>query len=75
MKLIPTKRTLKRCVIGFGILLGLVLLINAVLAWRTESRFEQLVAAVRAEGDPAPSKISRPEPIPDDRNAAARSTR
>lgn len=71
MKLIPTKRTVKRWAIGLGIVLGILLLVNAVLAWRTESRFEQLVAAVRAEGDPASIAELEPPPIPAEQNAAA----
>lgn len=71
MKLIPTKRTMKRFAIGLGILLGLLLLINAVLAWRTDTRFEQLVAAVRAQGDPASIAELAPQPIPAAQNAAA----
>ncbi|WP_442481368.1 hypothetical protein [Aeoliella sp. SH292] len=71
MKLIPTKRTLKRWAIGLGIVLGLLLLVNAVMAWRTEARFRELVAAVRAEGDPASIAELAPPPIPVDENAAA----
>lgn len=71
MKLLPTSRTVKRWAIGLGIVLGILLLVNAVLAWRTESRFEQLVVAVRAEGDPASIAELEPPPIPADQNAAA----
>lgn len=71
MKLIPTKRTIKRWAIGLGIVLGLLLLVNAVLAWRTEARFRELVAAVRAEGDPASIAELAPPPIANDANAAA----
>lgn len=71
MKLLPTKRTVKRWAIGLGILLGVLLLVNAVLAWRTESRFQQLVESIRAEGDPASIAELAPPPIPADQNAAA----
>src|SRR5688572_147878 len=71
MKVLPTKRTLKRWAIGFGIVVGLLLSINAILAWRSESRFERLVGAVRAEGDPASIAELAPPAIPADQNAAA----
>lgn len=71
MKFTFTKRTLKRWGLGLGILVGVALLVNAGLAWSVESRFEQLVAAVRNEGDPASIEELAPGPIPADRNAAA----
>ncbi len=71
MKLMPTKKTLKRSAIGLCLLLGVLLLTNAFLAWRTEQRFAQLVRAVRAEGDPASIVELTPEPIPEDQNSSA----
>ena len=53
MKLFPTRRTVKRWGIGAAIVLGVLLVLNGVMSWRTETRFRRLVAAIRQEGDPA----------------------
>jgi hypothetical protein len=71
VKLFPTRRTVKRWGIGAVIVLGVLLVLNGVMSWRTETRFRRLVAAIRQEGDPASIAELKPEPIPDDDNAAA----
>ncbi|MCC6493121.1 MAG: hypothetical protein IT424_08875 [Pirellulales bacterium] len=70
MKLLPTRRTVKRWGLGLGIVLGVLLVINGILAWRTETRFQRVIAAIRAEGDPASIAELKPQPIPDEVNAA-----
>jgi hypothetical protein len=71
MKLWPTRRTLKRWGIGIAIVLGLLLTANWVMAWRTAARESAVKAAVRAAGDPASIADLKPNPIPNDQNAAA----
>lgn len=71
MKLFPTRRTVKRWGIGLVIVLGVLLMINGIMSWRTEARFQRLVENIRAEGDPASIAELKPLPIPDEQNAAA----
>jgi hypothetical protein len=71
MRIWPTRRTLKRWAIGIAIVLGVLLVANAIMAWQTTARENALKAAIRAQGDPASIADLKPEPIPDDRNAAA----
>ncbi|RIK85911.1 MAG: hypothetical protein DCC67_03325 [Planctomycetota bacterium] len=71
VRILPTKRTVKRWGIGLAILLGVLLVVNGILAWRTETRFRRVIAAIRAEGDPASIAELKPAPIPDEHNAAA----
>lgn len=71
MRLGPGKRTFKRLGIGAGLIVGLLLLVNAFMSWRVETRFQAKVEAIRAQGDPASIAELNPEPIPADENAAA----
>ncbi len=66
-----SKRRWKRWAIGIGIAIAVLLVVNAVVAWWTNYRWQQRLAAIRAAGDPASIAELAPEPIPDDRNAAA----
>jgi hypothetical protein len=71
MRIMPTRRTVKRWGIGIAIVLGVLLIANAIMAWQTSARENALKASIRAQGDPASIADLKPEPIPDDRNAAA----
>lgn len=71
MRLRPSKRTLTRLGIGAALIVGLLLVANAFMSWRVETRFQAKVEAIRAEGDPASIAELKPEPIPADENAAA----
>lgn len=71
MRIWPTRRTVKRWAIGLAIVFGLLLVANAFMSWRVESRFRAKVAAIHAAGDPASIAELKPEPIPAEENAAA----
>jgi hypothetical protein len=71
MRVFPSRRTAKRWGIGIGIVLGVLLLVNAFMSWRVNSQFNARVAAIRAAGDPASIADLKPEPIPAEENAAA----
>ena len=71
MKLLPTRRTVKRWGIALGILLGVLLLVNGFFSWQTNRRFNAKIAAIRAEGLPASIADLKPKPIPTELNAAA----
>ena len=71
MRIWPSKRTVKRWGIGLGIVFGLLLVANAFMAWRVESRYKAKIVAIHAAGDPASIAELKPEPIPADENAAA----
>jgi hypothetical protein len=71
MKLLPARRTVKRWGIALGSLLGIVLLVNGFFSWQTHRRFNAKIAAIRAAGYPASIADLKPEPIPDEINAAA----
>ena len=71
MQLRPSKRTLKRLGIGAALIVGLLLVVNAFMSWRVETRFQAKVEAIRAAGDPASIAELKPEPIPAEENAAA----
>jgi hypothetical protein len=66
-----SKRLLKRIAIGFALVIGLLLVINGILAWIAQHRLDQRIAEIRAAGDPAllPDLVSAP--VPPDENAAA----
>ncbi len=66
-----SKRFWKRCAIGIGLLVSVLLIVNAVFAWRVELRLRAKIASIRSAGDPASIADLAPEPIPDDKNAAA----
>lgn len=72
MRIWPTKRTVKRLSIVAGILLGVLLLINGIFSWRVNSQFDARIAAIRAAGAPASIADLKPQPIPDEINAAAK---
>ncbi len=65
-----SKRALKRIAIGLGLLIGLALVVNGVLAWYAQYRWNQLVADLRAVGEPASIADLAPQPIPPADNAA-----
>ena len=65
-----SKRLLKRIAIGFGLLVGLLLIVNGVLAWSAQRRLDQKIAELRAAGDPASLGDLAPKPIPPEQNAA-----
>jgi hypothetical protein len=71
MRIWPTRRAVKRWVIGIGIVLGVLLVGNAIMAWQAAGRQSDFKAAIRAQGDPASIADLKPKPIPDDQNAAA----
>lgn len=71
MKLLPTRRTVKRWGIALGILLGVLLLVNGFFSWQTNRRFNAKIAAIRAAGYPASIANLKPEPIQAELNAAA----
>jgi hypothetical protein len=56
---------------GIAIVLGVLLIANAIMVWRTTAHENAFKAAIRAQGDPASIADLKPEPIPDDQNAAA----
>ena len=70
MRIFPSKRTVKRWVIGAAILVAIALIANGFMAWLTEHRLQTRIAAIRAAGDPASIADLAPKPIPDDQNAA-----
>jgi hypothetical protein len=55
---------------GVVILVAIALIVNAVMAWRTERRMRSILAGIRASGDPASIRELAPAPIPDAENAA-----
>lgn len=61
----------KRFLIGLAVIVGMLLVVNAFLAWRAEWRLGSRIAAIRAEGDPASIAELAPEAIADEENAAA----
>ena len=71
IRIFPTRRRVKRIALGVGILIGLLLMANGIMAWRVEARFQAMQAEIRAAGDPASIADLKPAPIPDDQNAAA----
>jgi len=71
MRLWPTKRRWKQLAIGAAIVVALALIANGFMVWRTESRLQAKIAAIRAAGDPASIADLAPKPIPADQNAAA----
>jgi hypothetical protein len=70
MRFLLTKRFWIRFAIGLALLVALGLVINGVMAWRMESEWQARLAQVRAGGDPASVADLKPEPIPDNQNAA-----
>jgi len=64
------KRVFKRAAIGFALIAAVLLIINGVLAWRAQSRWDAKLAVLRAAGDPVSLADVAPSPIPADKNAA-----
>ena len=64
------KRILKRTAIGVGLLIGLLLTVNGVLAWRAQHRLESRLGELRALGEPVSLADLAPKPIASDKNAA-----
>jgi hypothetical protein len=60
----------KRWGIGFALVMAVLLIINAVMAWRAERRLEGKRTALRAAGLPASIADLTPKPIDDESNAA-----
>jgi hypothetical protein len=63
------KRFLKRIAIGFGIVLGMLLIINGVLAWKAQRRLDQLIAELLAAGEPTSLADLATTPAPPEKNA------
>jgi hypothetical protein len=64
------KRLLKRIAIGFGIVLGLLLVVNGVLAWIAQHRLDKKIAELRTAGEPTSLADLAPKAITADTNAA-----
>lgn len=58
-------------VLGALFVVLLLVLGNALMAWRVDAGFTAKVAAIRAAGDPASLADLKPKRIPDEKNAAA----
>jgi len=71
MQIPPSKRFWKRLAIGVGLVVGALLVVNGALAWRAERRLQHQVEVIRAQGEPASIAELAPQPIPEDKNAAA----
>jgi hypothetical protein len=71
MRLLPSGRHLKRLAIIAGLLIAVGLIVNAVMAWQTETQLADRIAAIRAGGDPTSIAELAPEPVPETDNAAA----
>jgi hypothetical protein len=67
---IVSRRGLKRIVIGLLMLVGGLLVVNGVLAWRAQQRLSSRLAAIRAAGDPTSLAEMAPPPISPDNDAA-----
>jgi hypothetical protein len=61
----------KRIGLGLLVLFGLALVANGFMAWWTEHRLQNRIAAIRATGDPASIADLAPTPVPENENAAA----
>ena len=70
MRLWPTTRAWKRIGIVVGVTVALLLVANAVMAWRVDRKLAAKIAAIRAAGEPTSIADLKPAPIPDDVNAA-----
>jgi hypothetical protein len=64
------KRLIKRIAIGFGIVIGLLLVVNGVLAWMAQHRLDRKIAELRAAGEPASLAELAPKPVAAEKNAA-----
>jgi hypothetical protein len=64
------KRILKWTAVILGALLAVLLIVNAVVTWKTDARLEQQLAAIRDAGDPISLADLARKPIPPDKNAA-----
>jgi hypothetical protein len=70
MRCWPTRRIWLRLAIGIGFVIGIALIGNAFMAWRTDQWLEAKIASIRAAGDPATIGDLAPRPVPDEENAA-----
>jgi hypothetical protein len=70
MKIFPTRRAWKRIAIGIALVVGLLLIGNATVAWQANRKLESKRAELRAAGLPASIAELAPRPIPDEANAA-----
>lgn len=71
MRIWPTKRRWKQMAIAAVAIVAIALIANAFMIWRTNSRLQARIDAIRAAGDPATIADLAPDPIPADQNAAA----
>ncbi len=65
-----SKRLIKRVAIGFGIVVGLLLIVNGVLAWMAQRRLDKKIAELRAAGEPTSLADLAPKPVAAEMNAA-----
>jgi len=65
-----SKKALKRIGIVGGAVIAILLIANAIWVWRTGSRLEEKLAALRAEGEPLSLADLARKPIPPETNAA-----
>jgi hypothetical protein len=65
-----SKRLFKRIGIGFGLVIGVLLVINGILAWTVRHRLDQKIAELHAAGEPALLADLAPKPIEPKENAA-----
>lgn len=65
-----SKRALKRITIALGLLVGMALVANGILAWRAQYRLDAIVAKIQAAGEPASIADLTPKPISAETNAA-----
>jgi hypothetical protein len=65
-----SKRLTKRIAIGFGIVLGMMLVVNGILAWAAHHRFDQKIAELRGAGEPVSLADLAQPPISGEKNAA-----
>lgn len=70
MRIWPTKRRWKQIAIAAVTIVAIALIANALMIWRTNSRLQARIDALRAAGDPATIADLAPEPIPPNENAA-----
>jgi hypothetical protein len=66
-----SKRLIKRIAIGIGVAIGLLLIVNGILAWTAQRRLDQKIAELRDSGEKASLADLAPKPVPPQRNAAA----
>jgi hypothetical protein len=65
-----SKRLIKRIAISFGLVVGLLMIVNGVLAWSAQNRFDRRIAELREAKQPASLAELAPTPIAPEKNAA-----